>query len=50
MPTCKFCEQPFGSHAAECPVKYRDQTNPDPEVQRLHELADDAYDRADPEP
>ena len=43
MANCRLCDQPFGNHAKDCPVKYRDEMNPDPEVQRRHEEADAAY-------
>lgn len=44
---CRLCGRPFGDHAADCPVKYRDRTNPDPAVQAAHERADAYYEAQD---
>lgn len=47
---CQKCGNPFGDHKADCPVKYRDVTNPDAGVQERHEALDRAYAAAPPGP
>lgn len=47
--TCNTCQQPFGNHAESCAVKFRDITNPDPEVQKQHEERDEYYAKLDAE-
>lgn len=44
-PLCRHCDQEFGNHATTCPVKFRDTTNPDPDVQQQHEELDKYYER-----